>query len=192
MKEKQTEIGVLIGRFQVHKLHSEHLKLIKHVISNHEKVIIFLGTTSAINTRRNPLDFITRKGMLESYSDISKVSAILPLPDQKSDEVWSTQIHTKVREIFPSGDVTLYCSKDSFIPYYKGSWKTCELEPELYISAVDIRNEIASKTLKSEDFRAGIIYSVYSNYPITFSTIDVCQISGCLKATLFTKLLRIK
>lgn len=175
MQEKATDIGVIIGRFQVHKLHTEHVKLLNYVISRHEKVIIFLGTTQAINTRRNPMDFITRKLMIEN---VVKVSAILPLPDQKSDAVWSQQIHDKVREVFPSGDVTLYGSRDSFIPYYSGKWKTCELEPDTYVSATDIRDQISKKTLASEEFRAGIIYSIYSHYPTTFSTIDVAIIKG--------------
>lgn len=169
MKEKMNEVGVIIGRFQVHNLHNEHLKLIKTVFNNHEKVIIFLGTTTAINTKRNPLDFITRKLMLEKECN----AIILPLPDNKSDIVWSKSIDTRIAEVFPSKKATLYGSRDSFIPYYKGKHETCELEPDSYISATDIRESISKKTLESSDFRAGIIYSVYSQYPIMFSTVDV-------------------
>lgn len=172
MNETQTEIGVVIGRFQLHELHTEHIKLIEHVLACHEKVILFLGTTSAMNTQRNPLDFITRKAMIEATFG-NRISSIVPLADCKSNEVWSDQIHTKVREIFPSGKVTLYGSKDSFIPYYKGNWKTTELEPEVYVSATDIRKKVAGRILASSDFRAGIIYSVYSQYPRSFSTVDV-------------------
>lgn len=170
MKEKQTEIGVIIGRFQLHNLHEAHKELIQYVIERHDKVIVFLGISSAIGTRRHPLDFITRKYMLEEvFSNL----VILPLLDNKSDHVWSSQIRIKVREVFPSGDVTLYGSRDSFIPYYKGTWNCVELEPTTYISATDIRKKISKKVLQSEDFRAGIIYSVYNQYPITHSTIDL-------------------
>lgn len=172
MKEKQNDIGVIIGRFQVHELHTAHINLISTVIENHPKVVILLGTTIAIGTKRNPLDFITRKIMIENVFG-SSIIAILPLPDQKSDAVWSAQIHTKIREILPFGDVTLYGSKDSFIPHYKGTWKTCELVPDSYISATNIREKISKTTLGSSDFRAGVIYSIYSQYPIMFSTIDV-------------------
>ena len=65
MKELSSDIGVIIGRFQIHELHEEHIKLIDHVLHNHNKVILFLGTTDAVGTRRNPLDFITRKLMIE-------------------------------------------------------------------------------------------------------------------------------
>ena len=43
MTEKKTEIGVIIGRFQIHTLHDAHVELIQHVLSLHSKVIIFLG-----------------------------------------------------------------------------------------------------------------------------------------------------
>ena len=57
MEEKQTDIGVIIGRFQVHELHLAHMALIETVLQNHTKVILFLGTSTAIATRKNPLDF---------------------------------------------------------------------------------------------------------------------------------------
>lgn len=170
MKEKQTEIGVVIGRFQLHNLHEAHLELIEHVAERHEKVIIFLGTSSAIGTQRHPMDFITRKYMVE---EIFTNLVILPLPDNRDDYFWSNQIHTKVREVFPSGDVTLYGSRDSFIPHYKNEWNCVELEPTTYVSATDIRKKISKRVLQSEDFRAGIIYSVYNQYPIVHSTVDL-------------------
>lgn len=170
MQEKQTDIGVVIGRFQLHELHEAHTELIKHVLALHDKVIIFLGTSSATGTQRHPLDFITRKYMLE---EVFQNLVILPLPDNKSDEVWSNQIHTKVREVFPSGSVTLYGSRDSFIPHYKGTWKCTELEPTSYVNATDIRKKLSKKVLQSPDFRAGIIYSVYNQYPITHPTVDL-------------------
>lgn len=170
MKELQTDIGVVIGRFQLHELHQAHRDLINHVLELHDKVILFLGTSPAISTQKNPLDFITRKYMIE---EDFKNLVVLPLPDNKSNDVWSNQIHIKVREIFPSGNVTLYGSKDSFIPYYKGSWKCVELEPTIYVNATDIRKKLGKKCLSSSDFRAGIIYSVYNQYPIVYSTVDI-------------------
>lgn len=172
MEEIRNQIGVIIGRFQVHELHSEHKNLIKSVLNKHEKVIVFLGTTSAVGTRRNPLDFITRKLMLEKEFP-QGISAILPLPDQKSDHVWSNQLDSKIVEIFPMDKATLYGSRDSFIPYYHGKHDTCELEPESYVSATDIRDAISKKLNSSADFRAGVIYAVYNQYPIVHPTIDV-------------------
>lgn len=114
MKEKSTDIGVIVGRFQLHKLHEAHIDLITSVLANHDKVIIFLGTTISI-TKRNPLDFITRKCMIEETFG-SSISDILPLPDQRDDKIWSNSIDTKVREVFPSGSVTIYMVVE--IPFY--------------------------------------------------------------------------
>lgn len=175
MQEKQSDIGVIIGRFQTHKLHKGHKALIGEVLSRHEKVILFIGTTPATNTKKNPLDFITRKCMIEEQYNLS---IIMPLADQKSDEVWSKQIDSKIREVFPSGSVTLYGSRDSFKPYYKGQFKVVEFEPESYESATDVRKQVAGKVMQSEEFRAGVIYSVYSQYPTTFPTIDLAIMRG--------------
>ena len=41
------DVGVLVGRFQVHKLHQAHLDLIRYVIERHDRVLIFLGTSSS-------------------------------------------------------------------------------------------------------------------------------------------------
>lgn len=176
MQPVRNEIGVIIGRFQVHELHNEHKKLIHSVLEQHEKVLLFLGTTPAIGTRRNPLDFITRKAMIEEA--FPNITMIMPLPDQKEDGVWSRSIDNKIIEVFGAKKATIYGSRDSFIPYYEGRNATCELEPESYVSATDIREKVSKNTRKSADFRAGIIYSIYSQYPFVFSTIDVVIIKG--------------
>jgi len=166
------DIGVIVGRFQTHRLHDEHKKLIEEVIKRHDRVVLFLGCTIAQGSFKNPLDFVSRKVMIEElYGD--KLSAILPLHNKKSDEIWSKTLDSKVREIFPMGSVVLYGSKDSFIPYYKGSFATCELAPDNYVSATTIREEVSKKVERDEKFRAGCIYHAYNMFPIVYSTIDV-------------------
>ena len=177
LKEKFTEIGVIIGRFQINKLHDAHVELIKTILSQHDRVIIFLGVSSATNTRRNPMDFITRKAMIEKKFP-EGISIILPLLDKKSDNVWSSQIDTKVREIFPFGDVTIYGSRDSCLDSYHGKFNKTELVPNIYTSATLFREEISKKMIASEEFRAGVIYSVYSQYPTVYSTVDVAILNS--------------
>jgi len=172
--EKNYDVGVIIGRFQIHELHDAHKGLIEHVIDNHDKVILFLGVSQAINTRKNPLDFLSRKVMIEElYGD--KISAILPLYDKKSDAIWAKQVDTKIREITPLGSVVLYGSRDSFIPYYEphGSFDTRELEPEYIVSATEVRQSVKNKVLRSKEFRAGMIYAANSTFPFNYCTIDV-------------------
>jgi len=169
---KDYEIGVIVGRFQTNKLHQAHIDLIETVIKKHKKIVLFLGVSPAISTRKNPLDFATRKAMIEETFG-TKISAILPLYDEGSDIAWSNQLDKKVREVFQVGSVVLYGSRDSFIPYYKGKFNILELEPEVFVSATDSRKEVSREIISSENFRAGIIYSVYNSFPVVHPTVDI-------------------
>lgn len=170
--KKNYEIGVIIGRFQLDELHEAHIDLIQSVINRHSKVILFLGVAPTLGTKRNPLDFSTRKAMIEEKFG-SKLSAILPIFDSRSNKFWSDTIDTKIREVFQMGDVVLYGSRDSFIPYYEGKFDTCELEPNSYVSASDIRDKISKEIRASKEFRAGVVYGIYNTFPTVYSTIDV-------------------
>ena len=175
MDIKTTQHGVIIGRFQTPELHSEHIKLINYVLDKHEKVILFLGVSPTLANKKHPMDFITRKYMIEEQFGISKL-IIMPLSDNKSDEIWSKQLDSKIKEVFPLGSVTIYGSRDSFIPYYKGVNKTLELQPDVFVSATDIRELASKKVISSPEFRAGIIYSVYNQFPVVYSTVDIAII----------------
>lgn len=175
MDIKTTQHGVIIGRFQTPELHSEHIKLIQYVLDRHEKVILFLGVSPTLANKKHPMDFITRKYMIEEQFGISKLT-IMPLSDNKSNEIWSKQLDSKIKEVFPLGSVTIYGSRDSFIPYYFGVNKTLELQPDVFVSATDIREVASKKVISSSEFRAGIIYSVYNQFPVVYSTVDVAII----------------
>lgn len=175
MDIKTSQHGVIIGRFQTPELHSEHIKLIKYVLNRHEKVILFLGVSPTLANKKHPMDFITRKYMIEEQFKFFQLT-IMPLSDNKSDEIWSKQLDSKIKEVFPLGSVTIYGSRDSFIPHYKGVNNVLELEPEVFISATDIRELVSKKVIASPEFRAGIIYSVYNQFPVVYSTVDVAII----------------
>jgi bifunctional NMN adenylyltransferase/nudix hydrolase len=177
MDIKTTQHGVIIGRFQTPELHSEHTKLIQYVLDRHEKVLLFLGVSPTLGNKKHPMDFITRKYMIEEQFGFSKLT-IMPLSDNKSNEIWSKQLDSKIKEVFPLGSVTIYGSRDSFIPYYSGINKTLELEPEVFISATDVRELASKKVIGSSEFRAGIIYSVYNQFPVVYSTVDVAIIKN--------------
>lgn len=163
MDQERSQVGVIIGRFQLPQLHTEHKKLIQYVLDRHKKVILFLGVPLKLGTKRNPLDFTSRKYMVEE--EFGNKLVILPLSDNPSDEEWSKQLDLKVREVFPQESVTLYGSKDSFIPYYHGEFKCESLVPDNYVSATDIREQCSKEILSSMGFRAGIIYAVYNYNP---------------------------
>jgi bifunctional NMN adenylyltransferase/nudix hydrolase len=165
-----TNIGVLVGRFQTPELHEAHIQLIQEVAGRHQKVLIFLGVSPVPVTRRNPLDFPTRMLMIKKFfPDI----VVLPLMDMASDDAWSHQLNEKIREAFPIGTCTLYGGRDSFISHYKGHWPCEELETKIIVSSTDIRSRCSNDVKSSSDFRAGVVYAAYNQYPRTVPCVDI-------------------
>lgn len=176
VKVSDTEIGVVIGRFQVPTLHDGHKDLIDHVRSHHKKVLILVGSTPGILvTRRQPLDYHTRMLMIkEEYPDV----VILPLYDQPSDEGWSDEVDRKIQETYGIGNATLYGSRDGFIPYYHGRYPTVELADTIQISGTQVRRESSTEVRSHEEFRRGAIYAAFNRYPTMFSTVDIAVRKG--------------
>lgn len=167
---KDFSVGALVGRFHVDELHVGHKELLDHVIKNHKKVIVFLGVSKTIN-RANPLDYATRKAMIQTdYPDI----VILPLVDQRYNTNWSSNLDNALSIPFGQQKTLIYGSRDSFIPSYKGKNKTVELESSVDYSGTSIREEIAGVIVNSKDFRRGVIHSVYAGRPTTYPTVDIC------------------
>ncbi|NJO62618.1 MAG: NUDIX domain-containing protein [Richelia sp. RM2_1_2] len=171
--ENIKQVGVLIGRFQTPELHNAHNYLIETVLEKHDKVIIFLGTSKVKLSRIHTLDFETRKLMLEEkIGDKAKIIQLNDMP--RRDDLWSLQVDTKILAEFPDHTAILYGSRDSFIPFYCGKFKTEYIEAmDNSVSGTDLRNEVSKKPLPSKDFRSGIIYNSFNKYPIVYSTVDV-------------------
>ncbi|MBC8042396.1 MAG: NUDIX domain-containing protein [Rhizobacter sp.] len=166
----QTDIGVIVGRFQVHELHQAHTELIESVMAEHKKVVMLLGVTSVLCSRRNPLDFVARKAMLlQKFPELT----VLALPDMWSDKEWSKTLDHRLREACPVGTATLYGGRDSFIKYYSGAFATKELEPHAFISGTEVRKHVSVEVKASTDFRAGVIYAAYNQYQKVYPAVDV-------------------
>lgn len=176
--EKVYSIGSLVGRFQVHELHEAHHFLIKQVVDNHRKVILFLGVSKTAGTKKNPLDFETRKKMIQDkYPDIT----ILALPDFGDDKRWSQEMDKRIREIYPIGDVLMYGGRDSFIPYYKnggGQFDCKELEQHTFVSGTEVRKQVSETIQNRPEFRAGAIYQAYNQYPRVHPCVDIVPFSN--------------
>lgn len=167
----QYQVGVIIGRFQTSRLHEAHFKLISHVMSNHKQTLILLGVSRVQNTKKNPLDFATRKSMIQKQFPSA---VILPIRDVNNDEIWSRNVDDAISTSWGEKKTVIYGSRDSFIPYYYGKYPVIELEASGDHNATNLRAEVAKETLDSEDFRAGVIYSAYSHWPVTYPTVDIC------------------
>lgn len=173
------EVGAIVGRFQLSDLHEGHGFLIDTVIKNHKKTIILLGVTQALGTPENPiripsrenvLDFTSREYMIkEKYPN----AIVIPIQDKNSNVDWSLSVDQKIREVFPNEKVLLYGGRDSFIPNYSGNFDTKALDPEIYISATQVRNNISREVLKSSDFRSGQIYHAYQQTPVLYTNYKI-------------------
>lgn len=170
-REIKKGYGVIVGRFQTPYLHDGHRYVIDQVLEKHENLIICLGIQAGQPSDKNPLDFESRKIMiLENYP----LATILPLKDMKSDLLWSKQLDKLVGDVSNIHPVTLYGSRDSFIPFYNGKYETKELkDPEIIWSSTIIREEVVQRARNSQDFRAGVIYGITNRIPSPYSTVDV-------------------
>jgi bifunctional NMN adenylyltransferase/nudix hydrolase len=167
---KDYEVGVIVGRFQTDELHEGHINFIDEVFENHKKVIILLGVSRVQNTRKNPLDFASRKAMIQA--EFPSVM-ILPIQDQRYNEKWSHDVDAIIPIPFGEKKTVIYGSRDSFIPYYSGKFPVIELEESVTYNGTNIREEVAKETLDSDDFRSGVIYSSFNHRPTTFPTVDI-------------------
>lgn len=170
-EEPKADIGVIIGRFQVDNLHEGHKQLITDVLSRHDRVLILLGTTQILSTKNNPLDFISRKLMIESEFPMVVVSNIMDYP--VSNKLWSSQVDIKIKEIFPIGSVLLYGSRDSFISSYEGKFDCVELDSIYTATGTEIREKIRRGIFDNPSFRAGQIYALSNTHDSAFSCVDV-------------------
>ena len=170
MKKNNKDIGVVVARFQVPNLHDGHKDLINYVKSRHDKIIVILGLAPFQYTYNNPLDFRTRMYMLQSeYPDI-KIGYIA---DCYSDEQWSKELDSIISKYVKNKDVILYGSRDSFIKYYSGQYKTEEYKPKIIISGTEIREKISEKIKSTYDFRVGVIHGVMNVPSFVIPTVDL-------------------
>ena len=171
VKTPRADVGVLIGRFQVPDLHEGHKRLIQHVVDNHQKVVIFLGLAPTRVTRNNPLDFESRKQMiLQVFPTVN----VLYIKDCNSDKAWSKTLDTQIVDVVgPTSSVVLYGGRESFKNHYTGKYPVIELEQEVYTSGVEVRNSIAATCKACQEFRHGVIWAAYNQYPRIMPTVDV-------------------
>ena len=169
--QKSFDVGVIVGRFQVDELTDGHKKLIEAVQKEHKRVIIFIGLSPCKCTVNNPLDFETRKLMLqEAYPDIE----VYYIHDIGSDVIWSDDLDGKlIDRVYTDESVCLYGSRDSFLNYYSGKFPCRELEQEVFTSGTERRKTLAAKVNKSRDFRHGVIWATMNQWPACLPTVDI-------------------
>lgn len=162
-------VGCVIGRFHIDQPHAGHL----HVLNEANKftnLVILLGCASFPLAKKNPLDFVTRKQMLQT---MFPHAIILPIYDKKSDVVWSKQLDSIVRNIFPFSPISVIGSRDSFLGRYSGNFNKILIESPFEIDATSIREKLGSQPIDSPKFRAGVIYASQHIHPRVQATVDI-------------------
>jgi len=167
-------IGVIVGRFQINELHKGHLMLINHALERHQKVLIFLGIPMSSASERNPMDYYTRERMIKhAFPDV----LVAPISDQRSNKNWSDNLDAAIKAYFQNiGPVKIYGSRNSFDAQYSGEYETEIVEEIPDLTASNLRMEAADVVLNTADFRQGIIYAAYNQYPTSYQTVDMACI----------------
>lgn len=184
------KVSVVVGRFQIDKLHQGHEDLLKMVHDRGGVLCVILGGNENKGSKRNPLDFVTRKVMVETwYRDTygseefnTNPPVILHMQDCANDDIWSINLDKLLRQTFPGASFCLYGGRDSFLPYYQGKLPQLNLEGKLHdhkeLSATDVRNSIGERPRITEDFRRGIIFSTQNQWSKPTMCVDVAAIEG--------------
>jgi len=177
---KNQHIGVVVGRFQTAYLHEGHRYLFEEVLKLSNTLCVLLGDHDGVPHDYNPLDFATRRKMiLEAYPE----AVILKLDDCDNDLMWSKRVDDILRLHFKEAEITLYGSRDSFIPVYKGSYPTVAIEEKIVCSATHVRKRECCTLRSTEDFRAGVIYAAETRFPIVYGTVDIAVVREDEKGT---------
>jgi bifunctional NMN adenylyltransferase/nudix hydrolase len=164
-----TDVGVVIGRFQVPNLHGGHRSLLDLVATRHKRVLIILGSPAWKGGKNDPLDYHTRAMMFKrEYPQF----LVAPVTDQQSDETWSKLVDQIIHDVFPLSNVTLYGAKDSFISHYRGRYETKEIIQSLESSGTNLRKQVTGMPQDKEDFRAGVIYGILNNPSLSSPCVD--------------------
>jgi bifunctional NMN adenylyltransferase/nudix hydrolase len=174
MEMSKPSYGIVVGRFQVNDLHDGHMELFRQVRARNDGVIVFVGVHPAGLTKDNPLDFETRRRMIQAkFPEFT----VLPLADTRNDEMWSKSLDDAISAaVSGPADITLYGGRNSFVPHYKGRFSPVELVLPIEtqkVSGTDIRNEFANKVIESPEFRAGMIYASAHLWPVLLATVDI-------------------
>lgn len=170
-KWKKEGVGAFVGRFQVSDLTDGHKSLFESVIERHQKTICVIGLAEIKASKNNPLDFESRRKMIEKlYPEIT----IVYIKDATDDKAWSKKLDNLIStHIPPASKVVLYGSRDSFIKRYHGRFETKELVQESFTSGTCDRTNNAFAVTNTKDFRAGVIWATQNQYDNCFPTVDI-------------------
>jgi bifunctional NMN adenylyltransferase/nudix hydrolase len=180
---QKADLSVVIGRFQIHRLHEAHEALIRHAVQQSNRLLILLGCAPTI-TKRNPLSFPARSRMLYTYIQqtfkggglLPAQMNIIPILDHPSNEVWAHQVDGIVRAVSGGGSVRFTWGAESAHDIYvqHGSYLDHDLMPEMPQRATAVRAGIKVELgSQAEAFRAGAIWQQERLFVNPWPTVDM-------------------
>lgn len=148
-------IGLFIGRFQ--PFHKGHLKVIKNVSKEYNKIIIGIGSSQYSNTKDNPFTAEERKIMIEKSLEHVGVEnyQIILIPDINNPPKWVEH----VLSIFSDFDVVItnnLLTKSLFSEKGYIVKKTPIYKKNKYSG-----KEIRKRIIKNEQWKNLVPYEVY-------------------------------
>lgn len=161
------KIGIFVGRFQTPELHNGYKYVMSELQINYDYYAIIIGS-SLIQDQRNPLDFTTRKSMIEQYV-YKKPFVITEIKDVGDNDVWNKILEEIIiKELneanieFDLKDIYLIGSRDSFVLTYSGKFETILLEPYGNYNSTELRKEI--KFTFDNNFVFGFVFYAIKKY----------------------------
>jgi bifunctional NMN adenylyltransferase/nudix hydrolase len=167
--------GVVIGRFQVPELTDGHFTLIDNVYAIHgaNKVIVLLGAVSSPPNRRYPLPIEARKQIIRAEFPHAIIREIYDNPE---DGVWIANADRIISEIVGDEEAIIYTGRDGAVGYI-GRYPVKQLDFGISdVCGTEIRKECANEVVDSIDWRKGVIYAVYNQWPRTYLTVDMAMV----------------
>lgn len=156
----KTGLGVIIGRFQVHKLHEGHKSLIQYSLDRHDKTLIIIGC-SKITDINNPLPYYFVTEMILSTFNSNNLIIDYQNDIIDDDIKWSKEIDKTIKKYsVEDKPVFLYGSRNSFKNHYFGKYEVNTIPEVKNLSGTDIREEVKNSWHCSEDIRRGVIWAI--------------------------------
>ena len=185
-----TPIGVIYAPFQSASLLDVHKEVIDAALKHHDTVVVALPVRRITPAKNSPLDFRTRQEMIrQTYPTV----LVVPVVDEKYPVNKVRAIENGVRSIFSEmRGVEIYVDHTTEAMYKEhGKWPVREtfnfLDREeasrKATRAFPNWNELYNnpkghyetiENLGCQMFRHGIIYALMNQFPISWSTVDIC------------------
>jgi bifunctional NMN adenylyltransferase/nudix hydrolase len=161
-------LAVIIGRFS--PPHNQHLNLIQTALQTADNVLIFLGSSNAARTFKNPFTFQERATMIHHALTIDERKRVqyIPLEDQTyNDQAWVNSIQTVVSKVCSDDSKIVFVGhiKDASSYYIKmfPQWKFKDVGYSECLHATQIR-ELFFKEDNNLNYLAGVVPSSVSAF----------------------------